>query len=290
MVKEKGICIECSKEFDKGYHTLRGKWVPSLKQILCSKECRKKHYDKERVPKVTLTLTCEQCKKPFEKTGYEKSVKKVKYCGPDCNIKALKEKAIYRQKGTLRRGHLQISQSKHGFLQPRNVLEFQVGSQVYVPDYRFGYQQYCTYCGAFPQDIDHCIAWAYISASGARRSNVKGITTHSCFKCNSKLSDRMFDSFIERVIFMRNYYAEVLKKYFGNWTLKEIKQENFDYGLETFILDSYYTKQLCEERVKWTETKEFKEIMDQNKFAVIQNVEKLSPNQSAYLIEYFNLT
>ena len=83
---------------------------------------------------------------------------------------------------------------------------------------------------------------------------------------------------------------QVLKRFFTHWTLKEIKQEDFDYGLETFILDHYYTRDLCEERVKWTETKEFTEIMDQNKFSIIQNIEKFTPKQTAYLIEYFNLT
>ena len=62
---------------------------------------------------------------------------------------------------------------------------------------------------------------------------------------------------------MRSYYSEVMKRYFGDWTMKEIEQQNFDYTLKTYIMDNYYTREQCEQRIKWTETKEFKEIQRQ---------------------------
>jgi hypothetical protein len=290
---EIGICPICNKKFNKGFRNKRGNWQRLPSQKVCSKECKKKYENLQKTPKATLTFICEHCKKPFEKTGSENTLKRIfKYCTKECSVEARKEriKSSERQKGAVKRGHLQISQSRGGSLLPKYIMEFPKGDTVPIPNYRFGFRHHCTYCGATPQDVDHCIAWAYISAPGDKRSNVRGITTYSCHKCNSKLSDRMFDSFIERVIFIRSYYVRVLKRFFTHWTLKEIKQENFDYGLETFILDHYHTRDLCEERVKWTETKEFIEIMDQNKFSIIQNIEKFTPKQTAYLIEYFNLT
>ena len=286
--RKKGKCVECGKEFEKG-HERGGKWYSCPHQKLCSKECREKSINRTRVPKITKKIKCQHCGKEFEKTAYEKAFKHIKYCSKECLHEATKENKKIKSKGVVKNASIQIHQTRSGFLEPKNVLEFQVGSQVYVPDYRFGYQQYCTYCGSQAQSIDHCVAWAYISALGARKSNVKGITTHACFKCNSKLNDRMFDTFIERVIFMRSYYSEVMKRYFGDWTMKEIEQQNFDYTLKTYIMDNYYTREQCEQRIKWTETKEFKEIMDQNKFSIVNNIEKFTPGQKNYLIDYFNL-
>ena len=69
-----------------------------------------------------------------------------------------------------------------------------------------------------------------------------------------------------------------------------LKQENFDYSLETYILDNHFHKEQCEEKIKWIESDIFKEeIYDQIKFSVLHNVENFTNEQQAFLVEYFGL-
>ena len=55
-VREKGKCVECGKEFEKGYEK-GGKWYPNPKQKFCSKECREKNTNRTRVPKITKKIS-----------------------------------------------------------------------------------------------------------------------------------------------------------------------------------------------------------------------------------------
>ena len=284
-------CKVCGKLFDQGYYNKNGNWAYSPAMKICSDKCREAHHNSKKTPKITKKLKCQQCGCTYKATGYEKCLKANKYCGDKCKKEAIKEASKSRkyQKASVKGFKTELT--SENFATPHTIY-FKPGETVKIPNYRFGLKDLCTYCGTSSEriDIDHCIAWSYISSSGEKRSNIKGITTYSCAKCNSKLNDRMFDTFIERMMFMRTYYSHVYNRFSTDWTYKTIKQENFDYTLETYILDNYLQKEQCEEKIKWIESNIFKEeIYDQVKFSVLHNIENFTNEQQAFLVEYFGL-
>ena len=284
-------CKVCGKLFDQGYYNKKGNWAHSPTMKICSDKCREIEKNRNKTPKVTKQLKCERCKCTYKATGYEKTLKQKKYCGDKCKKESIEEaqKSGKYQKASIKGFKTELT-SKN-FAIPHTI-HFKAGETVKIPNYRFGLKDCCTYCGISSEriDIDHCVAWSYISSSGEKRSNIKGITTYSCAKCNSKLNDRMFDTFIERMMFMRTYYSHIYSRFSTDWTYKTIKQEDFDYALETYILDNHFHKEQCEEKIKWIESDIFKEeIYDQIKFSVLYNVENFTSEQQAFLVEYFGL-
>jgi hypothetical protein len=286
-------CKVCGKLFDQGYYNKNGNWVNQRRIKMCSHKCREIEKDRNRTPapKITKELKCQQCGCTYKATNYEKSLKTHKYCGDKCQKQATKEaqKSGKYQKASVKSFKTELT--SRNFAIP-HAIYFKPGETVKIPNYRFGLKDRCTYCGTLSEriDIDHCIAWSYISSNGEKRSNIKGITTYSCAKCNSKLNDRMFDTFIERMMFMRTYYSRVYSRFSTDWTYKTIKQENFDYTLETYVLDDYLHKEQCEKKIKWIKSNVFKEeIYDQVKFSVLHNLENFTSEQQAFLFEYFGL-
>jgi hypothetical protein len=152
--------------------------------------------------------------------------------------------------------------------------------------FRFGMPGTCTYCGNTAKAIDHCILWSFLSAMHKRHSwaNRRGITTYTCPTCNSKLSDRFFDTFLERVEFINGYWQE---RYFARakkqpaWSQDELM--TVKYSLRSFIKNKLDEVGLLKTQSEWIGTDEFRYELEEVRCTLDYNRE----NESFPILERY---
>lgn len=106
-----------------------------------------------------------------------------------------------------------------------------------IPDFIFGRDYMCTYCGEPATCIDHCVPWTYISSTKRNaHSSKRGLRTYACHDCNSFLTDTFHQTFMDRCVAVSQHWHKLLEKKFAktpNWTEKELAQ--LDSNLRTFV-------------------------------------------------------
>lgn len=105
-----------------------------------------------------------------------------------------------------------------------------------LPDFHFGIEETCTYCGEYADSVDHCIPWAMLhTANESKRRSLRGITTPSCMWCNQKLMDNFYPTFAERLTTVESFVIREAKKYTGvpSWADEDICK--LDFTLRSYV-------------------------------------------------------
>lgn len=78
-----------------------------------------------------------------------------------------------------------------------------------IPSFIFGSPENCTYCGETPNALDHVIPVSQYSVKKRKAGGKeRGVRTYACTQCNSILGDKYFDTFLERIMFVRGRLTE----------------------------------------------------------------------------------
>jgi uncharacterized protein YlaI len=155
-----------------------------------------------------------------------------------------------------------------------------------VPDYLFGCQGICTYCGYTANTIDHVIPVSFfdgrIVRAGAVRS--KGVRTYACSDCNTVLSNKYFESFRKRCQYINQAIARRYKGILNLpvWTPEEFAElgKNF----RSKLAEKMNLKAIVLERIRWQTTNEFDEYCKEPRdyFKANENVVNIG-----WMREYF---
>lgn len=142
----------------------------------------------------------------------------------------------------------------------------------------FGRSGVCTYCGDPADTIDHVIAVSYQRVC---RGGDLGPHCPACKLCNSKLSNRFFETFIERCQFVHDRLEKLCKPIV--WTSYQIAA--MDYGLKTLVRAEHRRRRWLRLRADYFESRDFYLGLE----ALIWEVPKLSQNgrESEFLRRYF---
>lgn len=101
-----------------------------------------------------------------------------------------------------------------------------------IPHFKFGSSTSCTYCGDSPDTVDHIFAVS--SQTMKRRHGNKtcyGPITPCCSSCNVILSNRGFDTFLNRCEFVNKRLESKAKPI--EWSKAQMQE--LDYTLRTFV-------------------------------------------------------
>ena len=264
----------------------------SQNQKFCKPECCKKNQEmiwgSQRKSKVTKVIKCKWCGEPFEKTAYEGNFKNFKYCSPKCS----REYNSAKKKTGATDHSSKISLTRRGKSSSKQNLKVKLG----LPDYLFGDSTYCSYCGESmiqsPSSIDHCIPRSFFLDVGVRGSNARGLTTHSCFKCNSILSDKIFDTFRQRREYVTNHYQRVIDRFFNEentWTSQELDEHDVDYGLRKLIEQKIFNRYVLIDKVNWPYAPEYEEIVLAGVTFDIKYTDTFNEAQLPFMRKFFEI-
>jgi hypothetical protein len=255
-------------------------------QKFCNQKCLIDHYG-GRKKKITKVLTCKWCNEKFEKTGYGGNLKQVKYCSQKCSLKAQSA----RKKTGATNHSSKITLKRRGKSSANESCKVKLG----LPDYIFGNATFCTYCGESminsPTSIDHCIPRSFFLDVGVKGSNARGLTTYSCFKCNSILSDKIFDTFRLRRECITNHYQSITDRFFNEentWTEEELDEHEVDYSLRKYIEQKIWNRYVLIDKINWPFSIEYKEILDSVKFDILYT-DILNDSQIPFMKKFFEI-
>ncbi len=115
----------------------------------------------------------------------------------------------------------------------------------------------CVYCGDPADSIDHLIPISSSKFGGQKRIGKHltdaGPTAHSCRDCNSRLGDRWFDDFWERMEWIHNG----LDQRAGTVDYHKRELAQFDYTLRTLIERQRNIAIWMRQRADWFGCREF---------------------------------
>lgn len=92
----------------------------------------------------------------------------------------------------------------------------------------------CGYCGDVGDNRDHVMPIAFIGGLSKQGRYGIGAQVWSCGRCNGMLSNRIFNSFEERSLWVSNRYSELRERFGSPWNAEEL--EGIDWSLRKFIL------------------------------------------------------
>lgn len=162
------------------------------------------------------------------------------------------------------------------------------GVKDFVPNFVFGKAGVCTYCGEYATDVEHVIPLSSYQVNFKRKSNShnKGIRTFSCRDCNAFLGSKVFKSFVERVMHVRDHWSRKSRKTArtASWTDEEINE--LKGSLRGHVRALQEKNRQMDRRLEWPFSPKF--------YRNIQNLvenEVLDPEEENYLewaSEYFH--
>lgn len=151
--------------------------------------------------------------------------------------------------------------------------------------YLFGKKYICTYCGEPADCIDHTIPYSWFKNTGSkkRKSEAVGFMTYSCRECNSLLSDKVFYTFQDRLLYLNRRLRERHKKELTVlWDEEDLKTVSD--RLKQYILQSNNRCNLIRKRLGWINSKEFQNMMKDVYEDVYFN-KSLTEKQKEYFID-----
>lgn len=157
----------------------------------------------------------------------------------------------------------------------------------YVPNLRFGSWAFCSYCGEVPVGVDHCVPWNTLARLGQTRSNNVGLTTYACQLCNSKLNDRVFDTFEDRVAHMTRVFSRKARKATA-WDRAEAARE-LRGSLKRHVLAKCDDKEVYQRQAAWPTHPDFLDMLADMRARIVGNSDALSDKELDFLRGYFNL-
>jgi hypothetical protein len=255
-------------------------------QIFCCATCRSADHRKKltRKEKITKVFTCEWCKEAFEKTNYEANLKQVRFCSSKCNYKSTRARAKSAPNYSSK-----ISLTRKGKVTNQDSVKLG------LPDYRFGDPTYCSYCGdsliGVESGVDHCMPRSFFLDVGVKGSNARGLTTPSCHKCNSLLSDKIFDTFEDRRRHLTDTYQIVIDRYFNEentWTEEELDEHDYDYPLRKLIEQKIWNRDVLFDKVNWPYSAEYREMLESVEFD-IKYTDQFNEAQLPFMRRFFNV-
>lgn len=150
-----------------------------------------------------------------------------------------------------------------------------------LPNFKFGNETICTYCGDKASGRDHVIPVRYQHLHDQSRGRSNGPITFACQRCNSKLGANWFDTFDERCRWMRDKIASIgLEVLWHKWELAKL-----DYNLQRSIQYTQNYRKWQRERADWYESRDY--------WLNIENLQWRLEERSAsnpFLREYFGTT
>jgi uncharacterized protein YlaI len=136
-----------------------------------------------------------------------------------------------------------------------------------VPDYLFGCQGVCTYCGDICNEIDHVIPVSFFDGKVVRTSNMrgKGVRTYACRECNGILSNKYFENFLDRCRYVNKKISQKYKRILNLpiWEEQEFKQ--LGKNIKSKLAEKLNLKAIVLERIRWQSTNEFDEYRKEPK-------------------------
>jgi uncharacterized protein YlaI len=156
-----------------------------------------------------------------------------------------------------------------------------------VPNFIFGSHEHCTYCGEIPSSLDHVIPVSQFSDKDRRHKDFynKGIRTYCCMPCNQKLGSKVFNTFLERVLHIREkIIAEAQKNSrTASWSDEEIVE--LDYTLQTYIASKQIQIRRNDLRSEWAFSYSFYQNIENLKTA--HCLDESSPKYLEWVKDYF---
>lgn len=127
------------------------------------------------------------------------------------------------------------------------------------PPFLVGSWPTCAYCGESSQCRDHVWPVSFITSMDRRISRNLvfqiGPQVLACHRCNTKLSNRFFDTFQERCRFIANWKIKRAAKISAYWTSPELRQ--LQGRLQAYVLEKQREKQLLQKQIDWYWSEEF---------------------------------
>lgn len=155
-----------------------------------------------------------------------------------------------------------------------------------LPNFFFGNEKICTYCGDPASGVDHIIPFVY-QRSGKRTAAFKtqgGPVTGCCRYCNSIKGDKHFSSFDECCRYIRDRLDIEAKPVV--WSIKEIKQ--LDYKLQSYIESERKRRLWLRGRADWFESRDF--LLNLENLLWIPCLQKQDEQYNKQMFNYFEWT
>lgn len=150
----------------------------------------------------------------------------------------------------------------------------------------FGSKIKCFYCGDdYDMSIDHVIPNSYNFLKRRQNHKLNGCRVYSCMDCNVHLSCNIFQSFLDRFLFARQYIESKYIRTDVNWSKEELEQ--LDYKLQKNCERHNFLVQLHNFRLSWPFNVEFKEMVD-DLYCLIERSNNFTKNFfQSFINEYF---
>lgn len=122
----------------------------------------------------------------------------------------------------------------------------------FVPSFVFGDRDACTYCGDTPVCLDHVIPLSSYSVKARNSGSAEpGVRTYACESCNLRLGAKVFQSFEERMLHVKELLMKDSRKFSRDASWSDDELAELDYTLQTYVKTRQMAMRLCDEKVQW---------------------------------------